>query len=326
MPAIDIPGSTRYSSPQVPRTETTHATRRSMSVEPYTSPQKLPVLWAQQRYFANRHSDSSQKKARLKPIPLALGSSQYAPYSHGEHGQPTAEWMQVTPPKNWPEKKRPASRQFTRTSTSEWQGLHRGEKEPVENLTLLRSTKKDREQRLSEEQEEEAAVVRRLNTPEGGRREQLLEEVLRQLQGDGPMERLQSALISLDEKRVGIVSADGFREVLQDNSKLELKHINFLMQQAGTEETEGQGEGAGQVVVMVQYNAFLDMLRVARNRKMAALQRASRIKRRGLKRWQFWHLARVMNAWRAFVHQRKGSPPPGSPLPLGARAVQYPIA
>lgn len=71
----------------------------------------------------------------------------------------------------------------------------------MENLTLLRSTKKDREQRLSEEQEEEAAVVRRLNTPEGGRREQLLEEVLRQLQGDGPMERLQSALISLDEKR-----------------------------------------------------------------------------------------------------------------------------
>eukprot|EP00961_Rhodomonas_salina_P186602 2519373-Rhodomonas_salina.2 len=34
------------------------------------------------------------------------------------------------------------------------------------------------------------------------------------------------------------------------------------MQQAGTEETGGEGH----LVVMVQYNAFLDMLRVARNR------------------------------------------------------------
>lgn len=135
--------------------------------------------------------------------------------------------------RNWPEKKRPASRLFTRTSTLEWQSLHRGEKvtaplqpvilcsavikwtfgvgktvtvntceqEPVEKLALLKSTKKDRELRRAAEDAEDADAVRRLSTPEGGRREQLLEEVLRQLQGDGPMERLQSALTSLDEKR-----------------------------------------------------------------------------------------------------------------------------
>lgn len=206
-----------FSPLQVPRTGASHnPTRRSMSVEPYASPKQLPVLWAQQRYFANRRSVSSLSHSRPKAKQLALGSSQYAPHSHGEFGQPTAEWMRVTSPKNWPEKKRPASRLFTRTSTLEWQSLHRGEKEPVEKLALLKSTKKDRELRRAAEDAEDADAVRRLSTPEGGRREQLLEEVLRQLQGDGPMERLQSALTSLDEKRHGIVSAEDFKRVLQE--------------------------------------------------------------------------------------------------------------
>jgi hypothetical protein len=36
----------------------------------------------------------------------------------------------------------------------------------------------------------------------------------------------------------------------------------------------------------VRYRIFLDILRISRNRKMAALQRAKVLQRRGLKRWQ----------------------------------------
>ena len=36
----------------------------------------------------------------------------------------------------------------------------------------------------------------------------------------------------------------------------------------------------------MRYRIFLDILRISRNRKMASLQRAKELKRRGLKRWQ----------------------------------------
>jgi hypothetical protein len=38
--------------------------------------------------------------------------------------------------------------------------------------------------------------------------------------------------------------------------------------------------------VLVRYRIFLDILRISRNRKMASLQRAKELQRRGLKRWQ----------------------------------------
>ena len=68
----------------------------------------------------------------------------------------------------------------------------------VEKLTLVFPTQKDREKRHRAEEKEDAEAVHGLCTPNRGKREQLWEEVLRQLQGDGPMERLYSALQKLD--------------------------------------------------------------------------------------------------------------------------------
>ena len=48
----------------------------------------------------------------------------------------------------------------------------------------------------------------------------------------------------------------------------------------GTEEGVNGGED------LVRYQTFLDILRISRNRKMAALQRAKQLQRRGLKRWE----------------------------------------
>jgi hypothetical protein len=48
----------------------------------------------------------------------------------------------------------------------------------------------------------------------------------------------------------------------------------------GTDASKDGGED------LVRYRTFLDIIRISRNRKMAALSRAKELTRRGLKRWQ----------------------------------------
>ena len=57
---------------------------------------------------------------------------------------------------------------------------------------------------------------------------------------------------------------------------------------AGTEASKDGGED------LVRYQIFLDIIRISRNRKMAALQRAKELTRKGLKRWQQNSLVRAM--------------------------------
>ena len=60
---------------------------------------------------------------------------------------------------------------------------------------------------------------------------------------------------------------------------------------AGIEKAKDGGED------LVRYQTFLDILRISRNRKMAALQRAKELTRRGLKRWQANGLVRRTCVW-----------------------------
>ena len=77
--------------------------------------------------------------------------------------------------------------------------------ESIDHKPSLGMTREEKEHRRLAELQEEEELVRGLQTPHAGVREQLLEEVLRQLQGDGPMEMLEERLKKIDWKRRGTV-------------------------------------------------------------------------------------------------------------------------
>jgi hypothetical protein len=52
---------------------------------------------------------------------------------------------------------------------------------------------------------------------------------------------------------------------------------------------------------VVKYQTFIDIIRIARNRKMASLQRAKVLTMRGLKRWQSNSLVSECNSKTIFI-------------------------
>jgi len=98
---------------------------------------------------------------------------------------------------------------------------------------------------------------------------QVIEEVLRQMRGSGPLEELSEALRTLDAKRTGLVTAEDFRRVCQANFTFTERHVQFLIFMASSHRTE-DSEGRE----MVKYEKTLKKLVLARNRKMGELQNA----------------------------------------------------
>jgi len=108
------------------------------------------------------------------------------------------------------------------------------------------------------------------------------------------------------------VTVGEFKEVLL-MSDLKDKHVDYLVQMAGTERRVSQvsisgGQEPVPYETLVNYAVFLEILRLARNRKMANLQRAREIQKKGLMRWQFRQVVRLINAWKELAltaHIRK---------------------
>mmetsp|Transcript_58877 Transcript_58877/g.139094 ORF Transcript_58877/g.139094 Transcript_58877/m.139094 type:complete len:310 (-) Transcript_58877:170-1099(-) len=128
---------------------------------------------------------------------------------------------------------------------------------------------KETERRVLQMVNEEEDEVARLRTPGNAAKEQVIEEVLRQMRGSGPLEELSEALRTLDAKRTGLVTAEDFRRVCQANFTFTERHVQFLIFMASSHRTE-DSEGRE----MVKYEKTLKKLVLARNRKMGELQNA----------------------------------------------------
>lgn len=140
----------------------------------------------------------------------------------------------------------------------------RARRQELDKRLLHTLTLRERGIRRSAVQREEADDVARLRTPEFGAKEQVVEEVLRQLQGHGPLEQLRESLQAVDRSGAGLVRAEEFRALLtgMDRFTFEDRHVQFLISIAA------RGAGPVGAPQMVAYPTILEKLNVARNRRL----------------------------------------------------------
>ena len=118
-------------------------------------------------------------------------------------------------------------------------------------------------------------------------------------QGEEVMDEINKSLHAIDNLKSGRVSVSAFTKILSTAAKMQPAYIQHLVQAAGTEPGKnGQDE-------QVRYQIFLDMLRIARNRKMASLMRSKQLTRQGLKRWQSNNLVRVISSWKTYCKAKR---------------------
>lgn len=216
------------------------------------------------------------------------------------------QWVASNPPPKWPpfpNWKRPHERK------KEWEedvssaeylaGLHAKTFAALEGSISCMMNGNERFVRDSNMRMAETLEVAALVTPRIAVKEQILEEALRQVQGEEVMDEINKSLHAIDNLKSGRVSVSAFTKILSTAAKMQPAYIKHLVQAAGTEPGKnGQDE-------QVRYQIFLDMLRIARNRKMASLMRSKQLTRQGLKRWQSNNLVRVISSWKTYCKAKR---------------------
>jgi len=261
-----------------------------------------PESWVQKQYFSRPASVINEASLDYSTTGDSLAESRYVKHSQSEVGRPSITWMSTVPPCQWPqEATRPNTGKIISLTDSRYlQSLNSKILEALEGRPSFTTTTEERLSRQLQEKRNEEVMVRGLCTPKAGIREQLLEEILRQLQGDGPMEELQERLARIDHAKTGMIGIKEFRSALNglgEKGVLQEKHYAYLLEQAGSRVESGRH--------VVQYNHFLELLRLARNRAMASLQKVTDVKKKGLMRWMHVRSVRILKVWKTYAQSRR---------------------
>ncbi|KAJ1490386.1 hypothetical protein T484DRAFT_3341934 [Baffinella frigidus] len=230
---------------------------RSMSAEPHAmDPLEGGTIWARNRFF-------SRQSARIEEF-----NAYHEPREVMDAKHPSNQTIMSSAPSSWsisPGNKKPKSMCGGILMLPEPRNIaeirERTRKE-MDGRLLHTVTMRDRDLRTTNRIREESGEVSRLRTPDIGAKEQVIEEVLRQLQGSGPLEQLKDSLRALDREKTGMVAAEDFKRLCEANFSFAERHVQFLISISSNTDDFG----TGQFKDMVMYEVILKKLNVARNR------------------------------------------------------------